>query len=56
MIFYADRVVMNGSEMAIMQKIEQERASLNLPVWWRNGDTLRFAHTVQFDLDKTKQV
>ncbi len=40
--------------MAILQKFETDKASLKLPLWWRPGDTLRFAHTVKFDYDKTK--
>lgn len=56
MIFYADKVPQTGNEMSLMQRIEQEKSSLNLPIWWRTGDTLRFAHTVQLDFEKTKHV
>lgn len=55
-IFYADRVPPNGQEMALLQKFELERSSFNLPIWWRQGDTLRFAHTVKLDYDNTKQL
>ena len=53
MIFYADKIPGTGYEMALIQKIEANREQLKLPVWWRNGDTLRFGHTVRLDYDKT---
>lgn len=56
MIYYADKVAMTGQEMALVQRLEQDKASLNLPVWWRTGDTLRFGHVVKLDINKTKQV
>lgn len=55
-IFYSDKVPMTGSELAFFKKVEEDSTFPNLPKWWRSGDTLRFAHTVKFDMNKTKQV
>ena len=54
MVFYADKVSCTGQEMALLQKIEAEKTTLGLPIWWRVGDTLRFAHTVKYDFEKIK--
>lgn len=56
MIFYTNAVAMSGQEMSLMKKLEDEKGSFNLPLWWNTGDTLRFAHTVKLDLEKTKIV
>lgn len=53
MIFYTGSVF-NKDELAFIEKFEADHEELSLPAWWRTGDTLRFAHTVKFDLEKTK--
>lgn len=60
MVFYTGSVL-NKDEMKFMSDIEHDKGTgmegpLELPEWWRPGDTLRFAHTVKFDLAKTKMV
>ena len=56
MIFYTDKVPLSGAEMAFFEKISKDQAFPVLPQWWRSGDTLRFAHTVKLDVEKTKIV
>jgi len=56
MIFYTDKVPLSGPEMAFFEKISKDASFPKLPKWWRTGDTLRFAHTVKLDLEKTKIV
>lgn len=55
MIFYTG-TALNKDEMAFFEKYDHELQSWSLPVWWRQGDTLRFAHAVKFDIDKTRKV
>lgn len=56
MIFYTDKVPLSGPEMAFFEKIAKDPSFPVLPKWWRTGDTLRFAHTVKLDIEKTKIV
>ena len=56
LVFYADKVPMSGSEMSFLKKSESETLFKHLPKWWKLGDTLRFAHLVRMDMEKTKQV
>lgn len=55
MVFYTGSVL-NKDELSFFEKFDADPEDLALPVWWRPGDTLRFTHTVRFDLEKTKMV
>ena len=56
LIFYADKVALSMQEQAFFRKLEKDPSFPVLPKWWRQGDTLRFAHTVRLDIEKTKTV
>ena len=55
MIFYTGSTL-NKDELSFFERFEKDQDSLDLPCWWRHGDTLRFAHTIKFDVEKTKLV
>lgn len=40
-------------EMAFLNRISIELMKLELPKWWRRGDTLRYGYINKFDVEKT---
>jgi len=56
LIFYSDRVPLAAHELAFIEKVNRDPNFPVLPKWWKMGDTLRYAHTVRLDLDKTKML
>ena len=58
LLFYTDGSLSNFSkdENAFLKAFDREAKSLNLPLWWQQGDTLRFAHVEHFSIEKTKAV
>lgn len=42
--------------MAFLEKMEAQYPKLKLPCWWRVGDTLRYAYSNNFKLEKTIEV
>ena len=42
LIFYLESLI--PPEVVLLEKIDKELDTLELPIWWRNGDTLRFAY------------
>lgn len=40
-------------EMAFLNRISVELVKLDLPKWWRRGDTLRYGYVNNFETDRT---
>lgn len=57
-LFYTTRDLANFTkdENTFLEQFEKIGRELNLPVWWRTGDTLRFGHAVFLNLENTKAV
>ena len=54
-IFYQEPFSL-ANEMVLNEKIKSELETLNLPKWWREGDTLRMGYAAGMDPKKTIHV
>lgn len=45
-----------ANEMVLNEKIKSKLEKMNLPTWWREGDTLRMGYATNMDPEKTLKV
>lgn len=53
-IFYTDDF--QAIELKFFKEIGPSLLELDLPIWWRSGDTLRFGKSCNYDIDKSIEV
>ena len=53
-LFYSDEKIASG--MVFLEKLAQSTKDIKFPEWWREGDALRFGHSVQLSSSRAKRV